>query len=764
MNIEPRSGRTWPAGEVAAVALALALPLALPAPEAHAQLLGNLPFGVHFDLEACMEGDNDACDRGALEIGHAGWEAFLLREDPPESLQGDDLAVYHNLGCAAWETDSCTALGHEARDRGDRFRAAMQYVWSCTLVDQEACAQFTLPRDQFSSADGIKSELIDYDRETYGLRDQTPPDVKTLKKIAARCDGKKGTLDDCVTLARTYNNQFTVADRQTVEQGLDEVCTKHGSTAACSLLSDIRGIDRHWDPRMQASMELMADLCSQGSVEKACFATARALDSGKGLASSSYGSRRFYGYACDGGETDGCERLTQVYQTGCGPMIEDTCRRVRNGEGGDPRACTETHTMYTFGVGAEQNESMAEKVKHMACENGDLRPCVWLGNDAWGADDKQAAAEWYRKACDAGDSISCGVFGRMILKGEANLAQDQAGGIALLQKSCDGNAGNGCFELGFSYSQARGVSRDNDRATDLYAKSCSLGYMNGCSSLGVMYMDGRGVTANGAYSKWLLNYACDGGFGSACRNMGNAYRDGLQGYELDDERARWAYRRGCELEHEGACESLALIGEEGEVREPEEGTRPPYEGTYTATTYTPTTPSTPSGPTGPSPPPPPSWSRDPRARGYFSFGTERSWSALAQASTLRGGFLVELGPLGVGMDFDWNTDNRWRPKIARGYQRIGMWGTVALVLPIGGGAALDIGGGGGLGTYREGPGKTTEPIFSAGVKEFIQFNAFVDSFLLGVRIEQQQLFQEHPSMPLDHVTAVYAVIGGQSER
>ena len=711
-----------------------------------------------------MEGDNDACDRAAMEIGHAGWEAFLLREDPPESLQGDALAVYHNLGCAAWETDSCTALGHEARDAGDRFRAAMLYVWACALVDQEACAQFAQPRDQYNSVDGIKSDLTDHDRETYGLWDQTPPDLKTIKKIASRCDGKKGTLDDCVTLARTYNNQLTVADHQVVEARLDEVCQKHGSPAACTLLSDIRETDRHWDPRMRDSLELMADICSQGSVEKACFATARALDSGKGFAYSSYASRHYFGYACDGGDNDACERLTHVYQMPPAGIIEDSCRMVRNGEGGDPRACTETHTMYTFGVGARQNESMAEKVKHMACENGDLRPCVWLGNDAWGADDKQAAADWYRKACEAGDAISCGVFGRMTLKGEANITRDEAAGIALLRQSCDGNAGNGCFELGYSYSQARGVDRDNDRAAELYAKSCSLGYTNGCSSLGVMYMDGRGVTANGAYSKWLLNYACNAGFGSACRNMGHAYQDGLQGYEVDTARARWAYRRGCELEHEGACEGLTLVGEEGEVREPEAGTRPPYSGTYTATTYTPSTPSTPSRPVGPDPPPAPSWSSEPLARGYVSFGSERSWSARAQASTLRGGFLVELGPLGVGMDFDWNTDNRWRPKIARSYQRVGMWGTVALVVPIADIAALDIGGGGGLGMYREGPGQTNDPLFAGGAKEFLQFNAFVDNFMLGVRFEQQQLFQEHTSMPLDHVTAVYAVIGGRSER
>jgi hypothetical protein len=74
-----------------------------------------------------------------------------------------------------------------------------------------------------------------------------------------------------------------------------------------------------------------------------------------------------------------------------------------------------------------------------------------------------------------------------------------------------------------------------------------------------------------------------------------------------------------------------------------------------------------------------------------------------------------------------------------------------------------LGGGGGLGLYREGPGKVNEALFSGGVKEFVQFNVFLETVVVGVRIEQQQLFQEHPAMPLDHVTAVYAVFGGRSD-
>ncbi|MDP7111866.1 MAG: tetratricopeptide repeat protein, partial [Myxococcota bacterium] len=479
----PRTGAA-----IAGVALAITL---LCGGQARAQILGALPFGVHFDLEACLEGDDDACARAALEMGHGGWEAYLLGVDAPEGLGGDALAIYRQLGCAASEAADCALLGDEALEGGGRFRAAMLYLEACSLGESTGCLQFERTILGHQQIDEFKTTLTSIDRETYGLADDTPAGVKALKKIASRCDGKKGTLDDCVSLARTYNSRRSVADRQQVESGLEEVCSKHGSASACALLGDIRDIDQHWDPRMHHSVDLLAELCFQGSVEKACFAAGRALDSGRGLAFGSYASRNFDGYACDGGEGAGCERLTSAYESGLADVFLDTCRGIRNGAGGDPRACIETYTIHTFGVGAEKNEVLAGQLKAIACDSGAFRACVWLGNDAWGEDDQQAAAEWYRKACDGGDAVSCGVIGRMMIKGESNVPQDVSAGNELTRRGCDDNAGNACFELGFSYSQERGLSRDSTMDAEMYAKACSLGYYYGCSSLGVLFMDVR---------------------------------------------------------------------------------------------------------------------------------------------------------------------------------------------------------------------------------------------------------------------------------
>ena len=68
-----------------------------------------------------------------------------------------------------------------------------------------------------------------------------------------------------------------------------------------------------------------------------------------------------------------------------------------------------------------------------------------------------------------------------------------------------------------------------------------------------------------------------------------------------------------------------------------------------------------------------------------------------------------------------------------------------------------------MGTYRYGPDKLNEPVFSGGFHEFVQFNVFPEEVMLGIRIEQQQLLSSWRGMETDHVTAVYAVIGGRSE-
>ena len=137
----------------------------------------------------------------------------------------------------------------------------------------------------------------------------------------------------------------------------------------------------------------------------------------------------------------------------------------------------------------------------------------------------------------------------------------------------------------------------------------------------------------------------------------------------------------------------------------------------------------------------------------------RSWTGELQASSVR----VALGghrPWMVGgLEVDWVSDNRWRPK-ARSYQRAHIRGFAALDLALFPGATIWIGGGVGAGIWQPGPADSEKVQPAAGLFEFVQFNIHIKQGVMGVRVEQQQTWQPDDDLPEDHFTAFYFMVGG----
>ena len=142
-----------------------------------------------------------------------------------------------------------------------------------------------------------------------------------------------------------------------------------------------------------------------------------------------------------------------------------------------------------------------------------------------------------------------------------------------------------------------------------------------------------------------------------------------------------------------------------------------------------------------------------------SLGLGRSWTGDLQASSIR----VALGGhrpwMLAGVEADWATDNRWRPK-ARSYQRVHFRVFAALDLAPFPGATIWIGAGGGAGIWRGGPAASRQVQPAAGLFEFVQLNIHIKQGLMGVRIEQQQTWQPDSVLPEDHVTAFLFMVGG----
>jgi hypothetical protein len=78
---------------------------------------------------------------------------------------------------------------------------------------------------------------------------------------------------------------------------------------------------------------------------------------------------------------------------------------------------------------------------------------------------------------------------------------------------------------------------------------------------------------------------------------------------------------------------------------------------------------------------------------------------------------------------------------------------------LGGGFSLRIGAGGVIGSYRNGPATFEKPVFAFGAKEMIEFGFGFKEVYIGVRVEQQQLWQDYSGFGLDHVTSGLGFVG-----
>jgi TPR repeat protein len=166
--------------------------------------------------------------------------------------------------------------------------------------------------------------------------------------------------------------------------------------------------------------------------------------------------------------------------------------------------------------------------------------------------DRQACST----ACDAGDIPSCATFG--------HLAADKAGKdecLPPLQKACDANVGQACFDLaeclrvramkpgrGGQFTAAKGerepvirkacdlgygvaccsvatdyekenVAPFKDKCVKLTQKNCDDGDADVCAFTAILYEVGRDVPKSAKKAAALYKKACDGGSANGCRGL-----------------------------------------------------------------------------------------------------------------------------------------------------------------------------------------------------------------------------------------------------
>jgi uncharacterized protein len=129
--------------------------------------------------------------------------------------------------------------------------------------------------------------------------------------------------------------------------------------------------------------------------------------------------------------------------------------------------------------------------------------------------------------------------------------------IELLHRACDRKHAAACAELGLSYQDGLGLSKDLSRAADLYRSACEAGAGRGCSRLGALYLTATFVSRDTALAHGYSETGCEHNDGLGCVNLGLMYQRG-DGVKRDPERAVQLHYKACMLEEGRGC---TLLGE-----------------------------------------------------------------------------------------------------------------------------------------------------------------------------------------------------------
>lgn len=162
-----------------------------------------------------------------------------------------------------------------------------------------------------------------------------------------------------------------------------------------------------------------------------------------------------------------------------------------------------------------------------------------------------AAADFFRRACEAGNMTGCSNLAHAYRAGEGVDQSDQRA-LELNAHACNGGSLAACNNLGDAYEHGRAVPMDIARARELYERACKPKYAFGCVSLGELYAAGHGVSQDWAAARRFFRMACDWDEARGCVRLA-ALLQTDQGGPRDPSRAQELLRRACRDGYAQAC-------------------------------------------------------------------------------------------------------------------------------------------------------------------------------------------------------------------
>ncbi len=155
--------------------------------------------------------------------------------------------------------------------------------------------------------------------------------------------------------------------------------------------------------------------------------------------------------------------------------------------------------------------------------------------------------------CNSGDADACATIGGAYLLGKGGKTKDEAKGVGLVKKACDGKSPFGCEIYARALDEGKGVAVDHEGAKKYFQMSCDLGGAGGCRAL-ALKMEVTDPARIG-----LLDKACQKDDKLGCMGLGAAYLHGNQGAPKDAAKAKQFLEKSCDLGAQSACDKVKEI-------------------------------------------------------------------------------------------------------------------------------------------------------------------------------------------------------------
>lgn len=243
----------------------------------------------------------------------------------------------------------------------------------------------------------------------------------------------------------------------------------------------------------------------------------------------------------------------------CTACTDGECRPI------DAEACHERSENYRYARGVKLDLAKHGDFAQLACDAGYFPDCsvlAMLYQDGIGgrqhSDPK--AYELHERSCEGGAGIGCFNLASMVEAGGAGPADPERAqqlytkSLALLERSCEGGDVQWCANVGYMYGAGHGVAQDQRKAVAAYERGCPQHEYN-CVNLALVLLDGRGGEPDIPRGTKLLEDGCKDGGSRSCAHLGTALLMGREGVPADAPRAVEVLTRACD-----GGQSLGCIG------------------------------------------------------------------------------------------------------------------------------------------------------------------------------------------------------------